>query len=70
VTVGRGVKCEGYRVIGPYCVLRCSSVVVGKGAFVRDCRGIGQFGVMCRVSIVNYLASGTCGGGRGRGGER
>jgi hypothetical protein len=33
-------------------MLRCSSVVVGEGACVRDCRGKGQMGVMCRVGTV------------------
>jgi hypothetical protein len=31
----------GHKVLGPFCVLRCSSVVMGEGAYVRDCRGIG-----------------------------
>jgi hypothetical protein len=28
---GRGVRCGSYRVIVLYCVLRCTSVVVGEG---------------------------------------
>jgi hypothetical protein len=51
---GGGVRCGDYRVIGSYCVLRCSSVVVGEGAFVRHCRRIGQMGIMCRIGIVDY----------------
>jgi hypothetical protein len=47
---GRSVKCGGYRIIRPECILRCSSVVVREGAFVRDCRRIGW---------------GYCGGSRG-----
>jgi hypothetical protein len=39
-------------------------VIVGEGIFVRDFRGIGQMGVMCRIGIVDYSASGECGGGR------
>jgi hypothetical protein len=35
----RGKRCGVYRVLGPLCMLGCSSVVVVEGAFVRDCRG-------------------------------
>jgi hypothetical protein len=59
------VKCGGYRVIGPLCMLRCSSIVVREGAFVRDCRGIGQMEVLCRVGIVDCSVSGECGSGKG-----
>jgi hypothetical protein len=27
---GRGVRYGGYRIMGPYCVLRCSLIVVGR----------------------------------------
>jgi hypothetical protein len=37
----------------------------GESAFVRNCRGIGQMGVMCRVGIVDYSGCGRCEGGRG-----
>jgi hypothetical protein len=40
------------------------SLVVGEGAFVRDCSGIGQMWVMCRVGTVDYSVSAECGGGR------
>jgi hypothetical protein len=36
----------------------------GVGAIVRDCRGIGRMGIMCKVGIVDYSVSGECGGGR------
>jgi hypothetical protein len=57
----------GYRAVRPQCVLKCSLVVVGHSAFVRDCRGIGQMEVMCRVGIVDYSVSGGCGGSGGSG---
>jgi hypothetical protein len=63
---GMGARYGGYTVIGPKCVLRCS-LVVGEGAFVRDCSGIGQMWVLCRVGIVDYLAGAECGGGSGNG---
>jgi hypothetical protein len=47
------VRCGGKRTLGPLCVLRCSSVVVGEGACVKDCRGIGQMGVRCRVDTAD-----------------
>jgi hypothetical protein len=52
VRLGRGVRCGSYRVLGPFYVLRCNSVVVGEGACVRDCRGIGQMGVLCGVGTA------------------
>jgi hypothetical protein len=33
-------------VLGPLCVLGCSSVVVVEGACVRNCRGIGYVGLV------------------------
>jgi hypothetical protein len=36
----QGNSFEGYRVLGPLCVLGCSSAVVLEGACVRDCRGL------------------------------
>jgi hypothetical protein len=48
-------------------MFRCNSVTVGEGAIFRDCRGIGRMGVICKVCIVGYSASGECGGGRGSG---
>jgi hypothetical protein len=30
----------------------CSSVIVGEGAVVRDCIGIGRMGVMCKIGII------------------
>jgi hypothetical protein len=44
--------------------VRCSSVVVGKGAIVRDCREVGRMVVMCKVGTIDYSVSGECGGGR------
>jgi hypothetical protein len=44
-----------------------SSVVVGQGAYVRDCRVIRWMWVMCRVGIVDYSVSGEHGGDRGSG---
>jgi hypothetical protein len=38
----------GYSVLGPLCVLRCSSVVVEEDAFFRDSRGMG----LCTVGAV------------------
>jgi hypothetical protein len=46
----------GYRIIGSHYVLRCSSIIVGECAFVRDCRGIGQMWVMCRAGILDSSA--------------
>jgi hypothetical protein len=37
---------------------------VGEGAIVRDCRGIGRMGIMCKVDIVDYSVSSECRGGR------
>jgi hypothetical protein len=38
------VRSGGYRLLGPFCVLRFGSVVEREGACVRDCRGIGNWG--------------------------
>jgi hypothetical protein len=46
-------------------VLRYSLVVVGEGAFFRDCRGIGWMGVMCTVGLVDHSVSDECGGDSG-----
>jgi hypothetical protein len=48
-------------------VLRCSSVVVEEGAFVRDCRRIAMMEVMDKVVTEDYSASSECGEGRGIG---
>jgi hypothetical protein len=42
-------------------MLMCS-LVVGNGACVMDCRGIGLTEVMCRVGTIDYSVSGECGG--------
>jgi hypothetical protein len=42
---------------------------VGKGEFVRDCRGIGRMGVMCKIVTIDYSVSGECGGGSDSEGE-
>jgi hypothetical protein len=34
-------------------VLRCSLLVVSENTFVRDCIGVGQMGVMCKVGILD-----------------
>jgi hypothetical protein len=49
---------------------RCSSVVVRETAIVRDCRGIGRMGIMCKVSIIDYSVSCEFGGGRDSGREK
>jgi hypothetical protein len=46
-------------------VLRCVSGVVGEGDLVRDCRGIGKMGIMCKFGIVDHSVSSEGGGGRG-----
>jgi hypothetical protein len=51
VIQGSGVWCGGYRLLVPLCVSGCSSVVVGEGTCVRDCRGVGQMGLMCMVAV-------------------
>jgi hypothetical protein len=63
---GRGgdVRCGGYRVLEPLCVIGCSSVV-WEDACVRDGRGIGWMGVNYRVDTMDYSVSGECGGGIG-----
>jgi hypothetical protein len=35
-------RCESYWVLGPSCVLGCSSAVVVESAYVMDCRGCVQ----------------------------
>jgi hypothetical protein len=52
--------CGGDEVLGPLCVLRCSPVVMGEGACFRDCRQIGQMGVMRRVGTEDCSVSGEC----------
>jgi hypothetical protein len=37
--------------------MRCSSVLVGEGAIVRVCRGIGRMGVMCETGVIEYSVS-------------
>jgi hypothetical protein len=45
-------------------VERYNSDIVGEGAIVRDCRGIGRMRIICEVGITNYLVSGECGGSK------
>jgi hypothetical protein len=48
-------------------VLRCSSGLVGEGAFVRNCRGIGTMVVLHKFGVADYSVSGSCGVDRGSG---
>jgi hypothetical protein len=48
-------------------VIKYSSGIVGEGVFVRDCRGIGRMGVMCKFGLVDYSECGECGIGRDSG---
>jgi hypothetical protein len=45
----KSVRCGGYRILGPLCLLGCSSVVVGEGACVRGCQGLGWTGVILEL---------------------
>jgi hypothetical protein len=56
---GRDVKHWGSRVLSPYCVLRCSSLIEEEAAVVRDCCGIGRIGVICKFGIIEYSVSGA-----------
>jgi ribosomal protein L36 len=40
------------------CIKVYSSVIMGKGAIVRDCRVIRRVGVMCKVGIIDFSVSG------------
>jgi hypothetical protein len=37
-------------------VKRCSSAI-GENPIVRDCRGVGRMGVICKVGIIDYSLS-------------
>jgi hypothetical protein len=41
---GSNVRCGGYKIRMSLCVLGCSSVFVGEGGCVRDCRVVGRMG--------------------------
>jgi hypothetical protein len=45
---GRGKQCGGFWVLWPFCVFGCISLVVVKGASIRDCRRL----QVCRVGTV------------------
>jgi hypothetical protein len=47
----------------------CSSFVVGKDAIIRDCRGIGRMGIVCKVGIIDHSVRSDCEGVRGCGGK-
>jgi hypothetical protein len=63
----RGMRYGDYGEIGPFYVHRCSLVIVGKGVVVRNCRGIGRMGVICKVGILDYSVSNYYGGDRDSG---
>jgi hypothetical protein len=55
----RGVRYGDYKVMGlNVCKGTVQSLGVGEGAIVRDCRGIGRIGVMCKVGIIDCSVSG------------